>query len=84
MVQTKRPVCVSERGIWLASGEPGRLVVTQVTPEVPGEKHIGEVCKISFEAQLHKMGNEQIYVGNASTFLLHHQALVGAMVGLCR
>ena len=42
--QTKRPVCVSGCGIWMASGEPGRLVVTQVTPEVPGEKHIAAVC----------------------------------------
>ena len=42
--QTKRPVCVSGWGIWMASGEAGRLVVTQVTPEVPGEKHIAVVC----------------------------------------
>lgn len=42
--QTKRPVCVSGWGIWMASGGPGRLVVTQVTPEVPGEKHIAAVC----------------------------------------
>lgn len=42
--QTKRPVCVSGQGIWMASGKPGRLVVTQVTPEVPGEKHIAADC----------------------------------------
>ena len=42
--QTKRPVCVSGWGIWMASGGPGRLVVTQVTPEVPGEKHIAAFC----------------------------------------
>lgn len=43
--QTKRPVCVSGWGIWMASGGPGRLVVTQVTPEVPGEKHIAAAEK---------------------------------------
>lgn len=42
--QTKKPVCVSGWGVWMASGEPGRLVVTQATPGIPGENRIAAVC----------------------------------------
>lgn len=58
--QTKRLVCVSGWGVWMASGKPGRLVVTQVTPEVPGEKHIAIVCseKGALKRQAHALKEE--------------------------
>ena len=57
VVQTKRPVCVSGWGIWMASGGPGGLVVTQVTPEVPGEERTtvcsgGEALKRYFKKKI--------------------------------
>ena len=73
----------------MASGEAGRLVVTQVTPEVPGEKHIATVCseKRSFEASLRKKGSICVTMFSCSQFLfflLHNPPMAEDRVILCR
>lgn len=84
--QTKRPVCVSGWGIWMASGEPGRLVVTQVTPEVPGEKHIVAVCSGKGALKRHRRTHlhSNVFMHLVFFFLSHHPPLVGDRVTLCR
>lgn len=78
--QTKKPVCVSGWGIWMASGDPGRLVVTQVTPWVPGEKHIAADCS---EEKKTEWTHWHASVFMKWFFSLHHSALAKDKVALC-
>lgn len=69
----------------MASGGLAGLVVTQVTPEVPGEKHIVAVCCGS--GALKPTAEEHICIPmfSCSQFLLlHHPPLVGDWVTCCR
>ncbi|XP_056153962.1 electrogenic aspartate/glutamate antiporter SLC25A13, mitochondrial [Lampris incognitus] len=44
----------------MASGEPGKSVVTQVTPEVSGEKHIATVCSALKRCWFKGAGRERV------------------------
>lgn len=72
----------------MASGEPGRLVVTQVTPEVPGEKHIAADCseKETLKRYCKKKEEGTHWHSNVfmQLFLLYHSSLAEDKVALCR